>query len=272
SPPFVMKTRNNQFEGYAIDLINELSRVARFNYTLYPTPDEAYGQSDKSGKPSGMVQELFMRRADFAIGDLIKSQTRERYIDFSDSFMDIDLTALINKKNIANMTSFAHLVNNTNITYGVLREGDTFRFMSMSLNPTIANMHRYIYMNGFNLVNSRQEGVERALNTNYAFIQESVANEYAMDQNCELTAIEDKQEINRREYAIGLQKGSPYKSDIDRAIQQLRNDGTLNRLKRKYWRTKCLTNSDMMSVNAKLDAITSLSLIASALISYILFN
>ncbi|CAG2118249.1 unnamed protein product [Medioppia subpectinata] len=123
-------------------------------------------------------------------------------------------------------------------------------------------------MNSYNLVDSRQEGIERARNSNYAFIQESVANEYAMDQYCELTAIDDKKENYHREYALGLQKGSAHKADIDRAIKQLKNDGTLDKLKRKYWRRGCLSGSVMV----KLDAITSFSLIASALISYILFN
>ncbi|CAG2115336.1 unnamed protein product, partial [Medioppia subpectinata] len=170
SPPFVMKAHNNHFEGYAIDLLNELSRIAKFNYTLYPTPDDRYGSSDKTGKPTGMIQELFMRRADFAIGDLVVSTIRERYIDFSEPFMDLDLSALINKQNVGNMTSFAHLLH-SNLTYGTLRESETYRFMSMSADLTIQNLQRYIFMNSYNLVDSRQEGIERARNSNYAFIQ-----------------------------------------------------------------------------------------------------
>ncbi|CAG2170550.1 unnamed protein product, partial [Oppiella nova] len=231
---------SNQFEGYAIDLLNELSRVVPFNYTLYPDPD------GNSGRSSGMIQELFMRRADFAIADLMKTRTRERYIDFSEPFMRGHLTALIHRRNVRNMTTFSDLVNNTDVTCGL---EESLGFIRTAIDPIIWSMVQH---NGSALVNSEQEGVDRALSSSYAFIQASAANEYQMGSNCHLTVIHHKQEYYPIEYAIGLQKGSPYKMDIDRAIRQLRNDGTVDRLKRKYWRTKCLKDSDVVSVAVKL--------------------
>ncbi|XP_054160574.1 glutamate receptor ionotropic, kainate 4-like [Oppia nitens] len=268
SPPFVMKSRDNQFEGFTIDLLKEIAKILKFEYTLYPSPDDRYGATDSKGKPSGMIQELFMRRAEFAIADLTIGEIRQRYIDYSEPFLDLDLSILINKKNIGNITSFEDLANQTRIRYGTIREGETYRSMSMSSDPTIIRINNYIYSNAFNLVNSREEGVQNTLNTEYAFIQESVANEYAADQNCELTIIHDKKNYYSRQYAIGLQKGSPFKPEFDRAIKQLKSDGTVDKLKRRYWKTKCLSGA----VTAKLDIITTISLIASALISYILFN
>jgi ABC-type amino acid transport substrate-binding protein len=267
SPPFVRKVNNDHFEGYAIDLLNEISRIASFNYTLYPTPDETYGQIE-GGRPTGMIQEVFLKRADFAIADLTKTPTRERYVDFTDSYMNLDLSALIRKDNKKNMTSFEDLANQQNITYGAIRESATYRFMSTSNDPIIRRIHGFIYRNAYNLVNSRQEGIEKTLNSNYAFIQESVANEYAMDQNCELTVIDDEKEYYPREYAIGLQKLSPHMESFNKAIRQLKETGKLEELKRRYWNTKCLNNS----LNARLDYITSMSCILSALISLILFH
>ena len=95
-----------------------------------------------------------------------------------------------------------------------------------------------------------------------------MANDYAADQNCELTVINDRKTWYKREYAIGLQTESKLKPDFDRVIRQLKNDGTIDRLKRRYWKTKCMSGA----VAAKLDIITTLSLVVSALISYILFN
>lgn len=44
---------NDQFEGYAIDLIHEISRVLGFNYTLRLAPDGRYGSYNKE---TGYVQ------------------------------------------------------------------------------------------------------------------------------------------------------------------------------------------------------------------------
>jgi hypothetical protein len=87
--------------------------------------------------------------------------------------MNLDLSALIKKDNKRNITSFEDLMNQQNITYGVLREGETYRFMSSSSDQLMRTMHGYIYRNAYNLVNSRQEGIEKTLNSNYAFIQVS---------------------------------------------------------------------------------------------------
>ncbi len=40
-------TGNQQFEGYAVDLIHEISKVLGFNYTIRLAPDGRYGSYDK---------------------------------------------------------------------------------------------------------------------------------------------------------------------------------------------------------------------------------
>lgn len=70
---------NEQFEGYAIDLIHEISRVLGFNYTLRLAPDGRYGSYNKeSGDWDGMVRELLEQRADLAIADLTITYDREQ--------------------------------------------------------------------------------------------------------------------------------------------------------------------------------------------------
>lgn len=56
-----MKVKDNPFEGYAVDLIYELSKIGDFNYTLYTSPDNKYGTQDTTGRPNGMINELFLR-------------------------------------------------------------------------------------------------------------------------------------------------------------------------------------------------------------------
>lgn len=38
---------NAQFEGYAIDLIHEISKILGFNYTIRLAPDGRYGSYSK---------------------------------------------------------------------------------------------------------------------------------------------------------------------------------------------------------------------------------
>lgn len=60
SPPFVI-LNNGRFEGFAIDLINEIAKMGKFRYTLYASPDGKYGNPEKAHSPSGIVEEIFMR-------------------------------------------------------------------------------------------------------------------------------------------------------------------------------------------------------------------
>lgn len=110
-------TGNNQFEGYAIDLIHEISKILGFNYTFRLVPDGRYGSLNKQNgfgfsfeflsfvifvsvdfneflilfisEWDGMVRELLEQRADLAIGDLTITYEREAVIDFSMPFMNL---------------------------------------------------------------------------------------------------------------------------------------------------------------------------------------
>lgn len=48
---------NDQFEGYAIDLIHEISKILGFNYTFRLVPDGRYGSLNKQ---SGFVYFSFL--------------------------------------------------------------------------------------------------------------------------------------------------------------------------------------------------------------------
>lgn len=53
---------NDQFEGYAIDLIYEISKLLGFNYTLKLVPDGRYGSySEETKEWDGMMGELLQQ-------------------------------------------------------------------------------------------------------------------------------------------------------------------------------------------------------------------
>lgn len=64
-------TGNAQFEGYAIDLIHEISKILMFNYTFRLVPDGRYGSFNRETREwDGMVKQLLDQGADLAIADL----------------------------------------------------------------------------------------------------------------------------------------------------------------------------------------------------------
>ena len=46
------------YRGYCIDLLNELARMLKFTYEIYPSPDGLYGAETENGTWNGMVGEL----------------------------------------------------------------------------------------------------------------------------------------------------------------------------------------------------------------------
>ncbi|XP_062537416.1 glutamate receptor ionotropic, kainate 2 isoform X3 [Armigeres subalbatus] len=105
SPPYGMLkdsptrlTGNDRFEGFGIDLINELSLMLGFNYTFVLQEDGVYGSLNReTGKWNGMVQELLEWRADLAITDLTITSDRESAVDFTMPFMNLGISILYRK-------------------------------------------------------------------------------------------------------------------------------------------------------------------------------
>jgi len=111
-------TGNAQFEGYAVDLIHEISKILGFNYTFRLVPDGKYGSLSRETKEwDGMIKELLdqvsqpspligcwyynlftrnmtiyavcFQRADIAVADLTITYDREQAVDFTMPFMNL---------------------------------------------------------------------------------------------------------------------------------------------------------------------------------------
>ena len=44
------------YEGYCVDLINELKQLMDFEYEIYEAPENAYGRMNADGEWNGMVR------------------------------------------------------------------------------------------------------------------------------------------------------------------------------------------------------------------------
>ena len=63
--------------------------------------------------------------------------------------------------------------------------------------------------------------------------------EYIVGKDCQLVAFPDDSGLDNIQYAIAVQKDSPWLGQINEAIKQLKASGKLAELKKKYWTNSC---------------------------------
>nr|XP_023024797.1 glutamate receptor ionotropic, kainate 2-like [Leptinotarsa decemlineata]XP_023024798.1 glutamate receptor ionotropic, kainate 2-like [Leptinotarsa decemlineata] len=89
---------NDQYEGFAVDLIKLLSDMRGFNYTFILREDKANGKFDNAtGKWTGIIGDLIEETADLAICDLTITMEREAVVDFTVPFMMLGISILYQK-------------------------------------------------------------------------------------------------------------------------------------------------------------------------------
>ena len=103
--PFITRRSSNTpgkllLAGYCIDFLERLREKLKFSYEIYLVPDGNYGSQDAISKEwNGMVKELIEGRADMAVASFTVSSERQNVIDFTQPYMDLGLTALIQSVN-----------------------------------------------------------------------------------------------------------------------------------------------------------------------------
>ena len=90
---------NACFEGYAIDLIKELSKILGFQYRIKLSDDRRYGMQS-NGTWHGMIGEVADGRADLAVADLTITSKREEAVDFSYPFMTTGISILYKRPSV----------------------------------------------------------------------------------------------------------------------------------------------------------------------------
>ncbi|CAG0882501.1 unnamed protein product [Cyprideis torosa] len=99
---------NDRYEGFCIDIIDEIAQILKFNYTLREVADGKWGKTNEKGEWDGMIKELMDMKADMAIADLSISYEREEAVDFTMPFMNLGISILVHKptKKAHNLFSF----------------------------------------------------------------------------------------------------------------------------------------------------------------------
>ncbi|CCD61468.1 GLutamate Receptor family (AMPA) [Caenorhabditis elegans] len=93
--PFVIKTGENQYEGFCIDLLNEMTQVLKFNYTIIEVQDGTYGIEDESGRWNGIIGALQRHEADLSLSAVTITYSRAEVVDFTLPFMHLGISILL---------------------------------------------------------------------------------------------------------------------------------------------------------------------------------
>ncbi|XP_052385649.1 glutamate receptor ionotropic, kainate 4-like isoform X2 [Oncorhynchus keta] len=136
------------------------------------------------------------------------------------------------------------LADQTTIEYGTMQGGSTMTFFQNSQYQTYQRMWNFMHAKQTSVfVKSTEEGIDRVLKSNYAYLLESTMNEYYRQRNCNLTQIGGV--LDTKGYGIGMPLGSVYRDEIDLAVLKLQEDNRLEILKRKWWQgDKCSKEDD----------------------------
>ncbi|XP_060523976.1 glutamate receptor ionotropic, kainate 2-like [Cylas formicarius] len=102
---------NSRFEGYSMDIMQEICNVLNCSFTFELVPDGKYGNFDPVKKEwNGLIGHLLERKADLAICDLTITYERRRAVDFTMPFMTLGISVLYARavKEPPELLSFSH--------------------------------------------------------------------------------------------------------------------------------------------------------------------
>ncbi|XP_018784602.1 PREDICTED: glutamate receptor ionotropic, kainate 2 isoform X2 [Bactrocera latifrons] len=118
------------------------------------------------------------------------------------------------------------------VAYGAKKIGSTREFFEKSGDPRYIKMNEFMNANPKYLTDSNTEGVNR-VDKGYAFLMESTSIEYHTMRMCNLSKIGNA--LDEKGYGIAMRKNWPYRDKFNNALLQLQEQGTLEKMKNKWW-------------------------------------
>jgi hypothetical protein len=109
------------------------------------------------------------------------------------------------------------------------------------------------------MVRSSDEGIKRVKDGSYAYLLESLTNDYVRQRNCELMQVGSL--LDQKGYGIGTPQGSPWRDKISNAILLLQEKGDIQELYTKWWEREDIhTDQKCEETSEKKDSLNELSL------------
>lgn len=177
-------------------------------------------------------------------------EQKHHHVDFTEPFLTLRSSALTKRPHHRNRTADQlnaqvpmvadELLENMEYIVGVLRNGPAQKSLSTSTNPRYRTAWaRATSSWPSGIVDSIQEGIERARREKFAFIVDSPIAEYVAGRKpCDLIATEPFLESIK--YALVLRKGDKVlRQSLDRSLRQMRDNSELQGLYLKWWKDEC---------------------------------
>lgn len=96
--PWVIKKDGGRFEGFIVDLLDEIAKLSAFNYVLKTSTDNTYGMiHHMTGEWRGIIGDVISGEADLGVADLAITEERSKVVSFSSPFTRTGAQILLKK-------------------------------------------------------------------------------------------------------------------------------------------------------------------------------
>ena len=108
---FIIESEILSFQGYCIDLIEEMAKKMNFDYEIVLPDDnrEDYGSRKPDGSWSGLIGDLVNRKIDIAVAGLTVTTEREEMIEFVKPYFEQFGISILMRKPVQNQSMFKFL-------------------------------------------------------------------------------------------------------------------------------------------------------------------
>ncbi|CAD5121507.1 DgyrCDS10010 [Dimorphilus gyrociliatus] len=213
-----------------------------------------------------MIGEVIGRRVDLAAAPLLMTRPRMRAIDFTEPFMKVYASVLINKQASELINGYKDLLNHPHFTYGVQAKGVLRRALKLSNDTDLSRLWKQMLRwqeRGLKFIftKNNERGIKNVrIDESYAFILPSpIADYMQLQMPCNLKSV-DKFLINM-DYAFAARKNSSLVSKINKSLRKFKKNGYLDRLRKKWWedRSQCSSarsiKREVLGYNGKSTAV-----------------
>lgn len=233
---------DKRYEGYMIDLLDELSTKLNFTYQI--NMEIMYGSMDDKGKWNGMMESVISGQVDMAASDITITAIREKFVDFTYPFLTGGITIVYKKPDEGTPLPFHNseglevLATQGKIDVGAYGFGSTMAWFKKTKIPHLHRIGNLLQSNIDALPKGNWDGIEmvKRRNGSFAFFLESGSAKYQVERNCDLIQVGGQ--LDTRAHGLALKQGSPYREPINVALLELQEDGFLQKIETKWFKQK----------------------------------
>ncbi|KAM5140320.1 putative glutamate receptor [Mantella aurantiaca] len=143
-----------------------------------------------------------------------------------------------NTNHTPDIQTVENLLKQDKLEFGTMDNSSTFNFFKYSKNPVFQLIYEYMEKRKDRvLVRSFSEGVQRVRDSNFAFLGESISQDFVVAKHCDLSRAPEV--IGGRGYGIAAEQDSPLTRSLTIAILDLFESGRLEILRQKWWENTC---------------------------------